>query len=237
MLSVAALSAQDLQMPALALFSPSKHPFMKRVQKSRFSFDPYKLVLANQKVALPILSAVPPALAEPTEAPQVISVAAPESLVKKTTVTSSTVRYALVSFKQGSALLRAPFRIVAGDLVVVEGDRGEHIGTVKSITTEQPAETITAKIIRRASSADREAFQSKVEKEQVAKSEITKIATEVRLNATVVDVEYQFDMNKLTIFVERATATTFVDFRKLQRTLFRQFHCRIWCAYMDEIKA
>jgi len=131
----------------------------------------------------------------------------------------------------------APFRIVVGDTVVVEGDRGENIGTVQEITQVKPSFEVSNKVLRHATDKDLASLQSQRERENTALQVTQTMASSLGLHATVEDVEYQFDMNKLTIYVRRSAKNAFVDFRKLQRGLFREFRCRIWCAYMDEVEA
>lgn len=241
MLSVSELSESQ----STALFSPSKHPFMRRINARRFCFDPYKGIFGKPTAAnpkSPLRSQLPsqgapksPTTATRSSADAII----PQSTTPRPTVPQSTKQprphYVIVDFKKTTGQFRAPFRVSVGDLVVVEGDRGENIGSVKSITTEEPEEEVKVKVLRRANAADRDAFAKKNEEEVKTMEEVKKAASNARLNATVVDIEYQFDMKKLTIFVERASSSTFVDFRKLQRLLFRQFRCRIWCVYTDEI--
>lgn len=268
MLSVAALSATAiataaaspscvnmLQRAAIAaaIFSPSKHPFMKRVgdAPSLFSFDPYKTVRAQIAAQKPVSASttfstikkdLPAISVAVSAAPVAASTEVPAAAEAPMTAVAGKIlsyRVVTIAFKHCSAMFRAPFRLAEGDIVIVEGDRGEHIGTVKTIhpiaETEALSPEMKGKIIRRATSADLEAFTAKAEKETATLAEVSKIAKDVRLNAAIADVEYQFDNNKLTIFVERASGTTFVDFRKIQRTLFKMFHCRIWFIYMDEI--
>jgi len=131
----------------------------------------------------------------------------------------------------------APFRIFCGDIVVVEGDRGENIGVVHEITQAHPTFEVTSKVLRRANEKDLEQLDEQRERERAALKLTQSLATSLGLHALIEDVEYQFDMNKLTIFVRRNAKNAFVDFRKLQRGLFREFRCRIWCAYMDEVEA
>lgn len=248
MLSVAALSAPALSMAAAvsplavraaaaaAVFSPSAHPFMRRVlaAPTHFSFDPYKMVRAQLNInTKPVVATAPAAsVAIPTPAVLVPAVA---------TSTRKAIAYRVVTiaFKQGAAKFRAPFRLAEGDVVVVEGDRGEHIGTVKAIhpiaETESLSAEVKGKIIRRATVSDLIAMEEKAVRESETMAEIVKVAKEVRLNASIADVEFQFDNNKLTVYVERATSSTFVDFRKVQRTLFKMFRVRIWFIYMDEL--
>lgn len=250
MLSVSALSPAATSAPNLpmnTIFSPSKHPFMKRTVAvpNRFSFDPYKSARnqmnnANANAGSTV-AALPAVAAAPTASSINVSssAATSDSILPAPTASRSSpaVNYRLVtvSFKHSSAPFRAHFRVAEGDRVIVEGDRGEHIGIVESILPSTTTVSSTSKIIRRATAADLEAADAKKEKEVAVVAEVAKIAREVRLNASIADVEFQLDLNKLTIFVERATNSTFVDFRKLQRTLFKMFHCRIWFVYMDEV--
>ncbi|EAN78542.1 PSP1 C-terminal conserved region, putative [Trypanosoma equiperdum] len=53
---------------------------------------------------------------------------------------------------------------------------------------------------------------------------------------TLVDIEFQFDKKKLTIYLRRPTETGFVNFRRMQRRFHRLLKCRIWLAYMDEVE-
>lgn len=144
----------------------------------------------------------------------------------------------MVQFKHDSMTFLAPFRVSTGDLVVVEGDRGENIGIVSTISKDAPTSfAVDRKIIRRATEADHSALAQQRDREAAAVRTTQAMAESLGLQGRVEDAEYQFDLNKLTIFVRRASKTGFVDFRKLQRGLFREFRCRIWCAYMDEVEA
>ncbi|KPI87959.1 hypothetical protein ABL78_2950 [Leptomonas seymouri] len=58
---------------------------------------------------------------------------------------------------------------------------------------------------------------------------------ELSRQVALVDCEYQFTREKITLFVSRPSRSIFVDFRRMQRRLYRIFRCRIWIAYMDEI--
>eukprot|EP00743_Colponemidia_sp_Colp-15_P004952 GILK01005337.1.p1 GENE.GILK01005337.1~~GILK01005337.1.p1 ORF type:complete len:251 (-),score=33.00 GILK01005337.1:341-1093(-) len=248
MLSVAALSpAAGVSASPVTIFSPSKHPFMKRMVAvpNRFSFDPYKAArmqmnATSSVVPLPAVAAVPTQASTTfvvnAAAPSTSILPAPAASTRSVAVPSMlSFRMVMVGFKHGSAAFRAPFRVSEGDKVIVEGDRGEHIGVVSSVLPSTTAIMSNSKIIRRATAADLEAAEVKKDKEFAVMSEVIKIAKEVRLNAAIADVEFQLDLNKLTIFVERSSSSTFVDFRKLQRTLFKMFHCRIWFVYMDEV--
>lgn len=228
MLSAAALSVQA-QATAVCAFSPSNHPFMRRIDATRFCFDPYKGIDTRRVIAAAVRS---PLVKSPTSARAPLAPRSPAATRLK--VAHPRIHYAVVVFKRTTSVFRAPFRVAEGDLVVVEGDRGENIGVIQSITEKQEKE-VTVKIVRRASAEDREAYTKKSEDEVRSLEVIQKAASSARLNATIIDVEFQFDMQKLTVFVERATPSTFVDFRKVQRLLYRQYKCRIWCEYVDEL--
>eukprot|EP01084_Bolivina_argentea_P051872 95360_1 len=152
---------------------------------------------------------------------------------KQTESASGKTHFAVVHFKHDSATFIAPFRIVAGDHVIVEGDRGVDIGQVADITNVTPAYPVPLKIVRRATSKDMEAFQHKVRKEQVVSQQVQALAESLSLGVQIVDTEFQFDNNKLTVFFEGRKQ---IDFRKLQRSLFREHRCRIWLSNMGEIE-
>lgn len=238
MLTIASLMSSATT-AVVNIFSPSRNACMKRVAGSRYRNDPYSArVLPSplkcvdeepleQPVCKPLAQIAVPLPVEPLSAMSPQALKAPASVP----------RYAIVQFKQESIMYVAPFRVTAGDTVVVEGDRGENIGVVSDVSTKKPSFAVSAKILRRATKKDLEALSAQRAKEALALKATRQLAESVGLNASVEDVELQFDMNKLTVYVRRASKNVFVDFRKLQRGLFREFRCRIWLAYMDEVEA
>merc|ERR1712224_563445 len=54
-----------------------------------------------------------------------------------------------------------------------------------------------------------------------------------RLPMTVVDVEYQFDRHKITIFYDSPVR---IDFRELVRDLFSSFKARIWMKKVNQFQ-
>lgn len=250
-----------------SVFSPSSNACVKRVAPTRFRYDPYcqsstypviytassspitashhtcsvglnnNLPSPTVQAYLPTTSSQPLSASHPIVCPlPCSSTAAPTTAAPKSVAT----RYAIIKFKQETFTFIAPFRIAVHDVVVVEGDRGEAIGVVQDITTVKPATitgNITANVLRKASEKDLATLATQREKEAAALKMTQAMATAIGLHATIEDVEYQFDMNKLSIFVRRSAKGGFVDFRKLQRGLFREFRCRIWCNYMDEVEA
>jgi len=158
-------------------------------------------------------------LVVPTTAP---TVAASSS----TAVSSSTTRYAYIRFKHDMLAYVAPFRVAVGDWVMVEGDRGEDLGCVEEITTEKPSYPVPLKITRKANQNDKTALQTKRSKEEGAVRSAQALADSLALPIQIADCEFQYDYGKLTIFFR--SKARHVDFRKLQRGLFREFRCRIW---------
>ena len=51
---------------------------------------------------------------------------------------------------------------------------------------------------------------------------------------TVVDVEYQFDRHKITIYYDSPLR---IDFRELVRDLFSSFKARIWMKKINQFQA
>lgn len=51
---------------------------------------------------------------------------------------------------------------------------------------------------------------------------------------TVVDVEYQFDRHKITIYYDSPVR---IDFRELVRDLFSSFKARIWMKKINQFQA
>lgn len=257
MLAVSALMSSAFTNVACALSpascrTPSRNPCMVRVQETRYRNEPYGFrVLPPSPMAVCALEAAV-ASAAPTAFTAVSATRRPAPVAAATFVSpvapvaqspaaparaAALTRYAFVDFKYESKTFVAPFKIAAGDVVVVEGDRGENIGTVAGITTEAPAYDVPCKVVRRATARDLEQLQAQRAKEEAAVKACQAAVESLGLRATVADCEYQFDLNKLTIFVRRASRNAFVDFRKLQRGLFRDFRCRIWLSYMDEVEA
>lgn len=212
----------------------------KFLSKNKFRYEPYKMKV----ISSPRSGRVTPYVSLPSSTRKAKSPSFKKQLpVRRQVLPSETpapipqVRYATVQFKYEVAHFVAPFRVAVGDRVVVEGDRGTHFGTVLSISTEPAHPEVARRVLRRATASDLEAFHLQKEHEIEAVSVATSIAASCRLNkdATIVDAEFQFDGQKLTIYVSRVSKTVFVDFRKLQRGLYKEYHCRIWCAYLDEI--
>ena len=179
------------------------------------------------KAIMPLTATRPPTPVP--QAPATQQVAAPAAPAPED---AKKTHYALVGFKHDTAMYRAPFRVAPGDVVVVEADRGEHIGVVQSITTAKPKYNVPACVVRRANAAETSLVDDLTMKEERTAPAIQKTAESLGLGIRIVDVEFQLDMNKLTVFF---ASKCFVDFRKLQRALFREYRCRIWLVNWNEV--
>ncbi len=113
-----------------------------------------------------------------------------------------------------------------GDYVVVGTERGEHIGEVhqkvdpKRMDQKKPA----LQIIRRATEEDLSRLAELRKKEASAFDICLQKIAERDLVMKLVDVEYQFDENKITFYF---TAEKRVDFRELVKDLAALYRTRI----------
>jgi len=116
--------------------------------------------------------------------------------------------------------------IETGKYVIVQAERGEDMGVVKRKATanEQADHENGHKIIRPAIASDLDRLNFNRQKELESKDECLKFIEKHRLNMKLVDVEYQFDCNKITFYF---TAEKRVDFRELVKDLAATFRTRI----------
>jgi cell fate regulator YaaT (PSP1 superfamily) len=121
--------------------------------------------------------------------------------------------------------LSLPLRI--GDKVVVATERGEHIGEVhqkvdpKGVDLKRKA---PLQILRRANDEEIAHLDNLRKKEEAAFDICLQKIAERDLIMKLVDVEYQFDGNKITFYF---TAEKRVDFRELVKDLAAQYKTRI----------
>ncbi|MFQ5454540.1 MAG: stage 0 sporulation family protein, partial [Candidatus Zixiibacteriota bacterium] len=111
--------------------------------------------------------------------------------------------------------------------VIIQAERGEDIGLLsKKISVEVSFEETSKprSILRRASEEDLSKYKNLLEKEILNKSEVMKLIRKHKLSMKVVDIEWQFDGNKMTVFF---TADHRVDFRELVKDLASQYKTRI----------
>lgn len=124
--------------------------------------------------------------------------------------------------------------LVIGDIIAVEVTSGHDIGVV-SLTGElvrvqmeikgvSPESKEIKKIYRKAKTTDIERWKSAQAMEQETMLKARKMATDLKLQMKISDVEYQGDKNKATFFY---TADDRVDFRELIKILADTFKVRI----------
>jgi hypothetical protein len=229
------------------MLSPSKNPCMIRVPSingvSRYRNDPYRALVLPQGCVSPVAAPMPtsrmvmPAAAAPRAPPAIASVdvvlppaamavqapAAPLSTSVENT--ANKLRFVNIKFKCETMFYTCSFKVEAGDVVVCQGDRGENIGTVMEASFTKPSFNVPMRIIRHATAAEKESLRELRAREATATRICQQHADSFGLPMKIVDCEYQADYQKLTIFF---SAKQQVDFRKLQRVLFKEFRCRIW---------
>lgn len=113
------------------------------------------------------------------------------------------------------------------EYVILQAERGEDIGLLsKKVDIEMEFEESQKprSILRRASDEDMSRYEAIKEKEIAHKEEVVGMIADHKLQMKVVDVEWQFDSNKMTIFF---TADHRVDFRELVKTLASRYKTRI----------
>lgn len=113
------------------------------------------------------------------------------------------------------------------ELVIIQAERGEDIGTLsKKVDVEMSFQENQKprSILRPASDSDINRFGSHQEKELENKAEIIEMIKRHNLKMKIVDIEWQFDGNKMTVFF---TADHRVDFRELVKELASQYKTRI----------
>jgi cell fate regulator YaaT (PSP1 superfamily) len=121
--------------------------------------------------------------------------------------------------------LSLPLKI--GDYVVVSAERGEHIGEVHQKVDPKRAEQqkkSLPQILRRAAEEEVQQLAALQTKEEEAYNACLQKIAERDLPMKLVDVEYQFDGNKITFYF---TAEKRVDFRELVKDLAALYKTRI----------
>ena len=114
----------------------------------------------------------------------------------------------------------------AADFVIVQADRGEHIGRINRIGTREqfPAAKDIKSIIRHASYTDVQVMMDNKSKELAAYAVCREKIANHSLKMKLVDVEYQFDGNKICFYF---TADKRIDFRALVKDLAAEYRTRI----------
>jgi len=118
-------------------------------------------------------------------------------------------------------------RVKPGDFVIVEADKGVDLGQVNKIGRLVALSEIKGEpknIIRKAEDEDLQMLEENHEKENQAFLVAREKIKQHKLSMKLVDVEYQYDQNKLTFYF---TSEKRVDFRKLVKELASEYRTRI----------
>ena len=122
-------------------------------------------------------------------------------------------------------------KIKSGDKVVVTAESGFDLGKVLLVSQSKENEickkfnkTVTKTIVNKATEQDLDKEFSNRESEKNIVSQSNIIVQSFALEMKIIDAEWQFDRQKLTIFF---TAQSRIDFRELVKELARQFKTRI----------
>ncbi|HNS73653.1 MAG TPA: regulatory iron-sulfur-containing complex subunit RicT, partial [bacterium] len=118
-----------------------------------------------------------------------------------------------------------PFKI--GDYAIVEAEKGEDLGIVNqlgSVLERKKSDAVLRNILRKPTPRDLDHYRQNRIKEFEAYQICRKRIAETGLEMKLVDVEYQFDNNKVTFYF---TAEKRVDFRELVKYLAGLFKVRI----------
>lgn len=125
------------------------------------------------------------------------------------------------------------------EVVVFEGDRGVDMGEVTAVRPIRYADARTMptmpKFLRVATPSECETLTRIRTEDLEILDRLRTLAKEVRFPPSVIEaVAMQADRQRLTVYLRRRSKQA-LDFRKLQRVAFREFHCRIWFVYTDEL--
>ncbi len=118
-------------------------------------------------------------------------------------------------------------KVKPGDYVIVEADKGIDLGTVNKLGRLVALSEIKGEpknLIRKAVEEDLEKLRDNREKEAQAFLIAREKIKQHKLNMKLVDVEYQYDQNKLTFYF---TSEKRVDFRELVKDLASKYRTRI----------
>ncbi len=115
-----------------------------------------------------------------------------------------------------------------GEYAIVQAERGEDMGRIVRSLTVNEAESLLddnlPNILRVAGKDDLDRLRFNRQKEEESFEECLHLIGERELNMKLVDVEYQFDCNKITFYF---TADKRIDFRELVKDLASIYRTRI----------
>ena len=114
-----------------------------------------------------------------------------------------------------------------GEFVIVEAEKGNDLGKVLQINSRYLLSDVKDEpkiIMRKASAEELDQLDKNRESEHAAYEVCKELIQRRNLNMKLVDVEYQFDANKLTFYF---TSDERVDFRDLVKDLAGKYRTRI----------
>jgi cell fate regulator YaaT (PSP1 superfamily) len=113
-----------------------------------------------------------------------------------------------------------------GNFCIVQADRGEDMGLIVSLAQASPndIEADMKEVLRHATEKDAENLEDMRNREKEAIETCQQKVMEHNLPMKLVDVEYQFDANKITFYF---TSEGRIDFRELVKDLAGVFRTRI----------
>lgn len=118
-------------------------------------------------------------------------------------------------------------KVKPGDYVIVEADKGIDLGVVNKLgrlVTLSEIKGEPKNLIRKAAEEDMDKLKENREKETHAFLIAREKIIQHSLNMKLVDVEYQYDQNKMTFYF---TSDKRVDFRQLVKDLASKYRTRI----------
>lgn len=129
--------------------------------------------------------------------------------------------------RKGYYLNSSELELEIGDFIIVEVEKGIDMGQVTQVgrlVMLKDMKDEPRAIVRRADPADMQKMAHNREEESKAFFTAREYILRRNLNMKMVDVEYQFDTNKLTFFF---TSDQRVDFRELVKDLASKYRTRI----------
>ena len=162
-----------------------------------------------------------------------------EAMVPESYVYKIRFKRNLRPFKLYRDISSSILQLRVGNLVLVRADRGGNdAGVIQSIEPirlrKMVADYDQQSILRKATAEEVTEFRIKENDERAVQQKIEEIVTATSLPMTILDVEYQFDRRKLTVFYEEAKnmAEGHIpktdDVSNLSRTIVTLLKTRVW---------
>ena len=155
----------------------------------------------------------------------------PAPAVLPTPVEEGAACTCLVHFKFRQTEYSAAFAVRPGQYVVVGGDRGQDLGLVIRVNTDDDKGYVErtgpqGTVSRAAYQKEVEYFNGALRMDELSAVDICRARVQrLGLNMEVHYAEFQYDKKKLTFYYESRAR---VDFVALLKDLYREFGCRIW---------